>query len=121
MLSYHATRITAHHKSDMRAGQLRYPIDILRHIVERTEYGSVNDKYEFFFKTRADVNALSGGRDDDGREIFYEHTYRFTVRSYVPVTDFDRIYYKEQMYRIINIDDDELLNCKYITAQLVNE
>lgn len=105
----------------MRAGQLRYSIKILKLVKERDEYGATNDKYEFYFNTRADVSALSGGRDDDGREIFYEHTYRFTVRSYVPVTDFDRIYYKEQMYRILNIDEDTLLNCKYITAQLVNE
>ena len=105
----------------MRAGQLRYSIQILKLHKERTEYGSIEDTYSFYYNTRADVQPLSGGKTDDGREIFYEHTYKFTVRSYVPVTDFDRIYYNGEMYSIINIDNDTLMNCKYITARLVNE
>ncbi len=105
----------------MRAGILFEPIQILKLVSSTNEYGEAVDYYKPCCKTRAEVTPLSGGRADTNNEVFYEHTYRFVMRRYVNVDDFDRILWKGKQYRILNIDEDRVLNQKTINAELVNE
>ena len=63
---------------------------------------------------------MSGGRTDENHEIFYAHTYKFIIRRYVNVEDFDRIMWHDKQYRVLNIDDDRALNQKIVTVELVN-
>ena len=105
----------------MRAGILQESIQILKLVVETNEYGESMDLYKPCCTTRAEITPLSGNRTDDNHEIFYAHTYRFVVRRYVNVDDFDRILWKGKMYRILNIDDDRTYNQKVINAELVNQ
>ena len=63
---------------------------------------------------------MTGGRTDENHEIFYAHTYKFVMRRYVDVDDFDRILWKNKQYRILNIDDDRQFNQKIVMAELVN-
>ena len=104
----------------MRAGILQEVIQILRLRQSSNDFGEQWDEYVPAEKTRAEVTPTAGGRGDDNHEIFYAHTYRFIVRRYVKICDFDRILWKGQQYRIINIDDDRNFNQKIINAELIN-
>lgn len=104
----------------MIAGILTEQIQILKLIEKTNDFGEPMDFYEHSCTTRANVTPLSGGRTDDNHEIFYAHTYKFIVRRYVDVEDFDRILWKGKQYRILNIDDDRVYNQKIINAELVN-
>ena len=104
----------------MRAGILNEKIQILRLQQSTNEYGEQFDLYAPCCETRAEVTPLSGGRRDVNNEIFYAHTYKFVIRRYVKVDDFDRILWKGKQYRILNIDDDVALNQKIVNAELVN-
>jgi head-tail adaptor len=104
----------------MRAGILQEEIQILKLTHETNEFGEPFDLYTPCYKTRAEVTPLSGGRQDVNSEVFYAHTYRFIVRRYVDVNDFDRILWKDNQYRILNIDDDRQYNQKIINCELVN-
>ena len=105
----------------MRAGILNETIQILRLKHETNEYNEQLDMYVPCCMTRANITTVSGGRTDVNNEVFYAHTYRFVVRRYVQVGDFDRLMWKDNQYRILNIDDDRVLQQKTITAELVNE
>lgn len=104
----------------MRAGILNEPIQILKLQQSSNDFGEQFDMYVPCCKTRAEITPISGSRTNDNNEIFYAHTYRFVVRRYVDVDDFDRIMWKNKMYRILNIDDDRTYNQKVINAELVN-
>ena len=104
----------------MRAGILTDVIEILKLIEKTNDFGEPMDFYEPSCKTRAQVTPISGGRADENHEIFYAHTYKFIVRRYVKVDDFDRILWKGKQYRILNIDDDSVYNQKIINAELIN-
>ena len=104
----------------MIAGILNEQIQILKLQQETNDFGEPMDFYEPCCTTRANVTPLSGGRTDENHEIFYAHTYKFIVRRYVKVDDFDRILWKGKQYRILNIDDDRVYNQKIINAELIN-
>ena len=104
----------------MLAGILNEQIQILKLQQETNDFGEQFDLYVPCCTTRANVTPLSGERTDENHEIFYAHTYKFIVRRYVDVEDFDRILWKGKQYRILNIDDDRVYNQKIINAELVN-
>lgn len=104
----------------MRAGILNEIIKIARLQESTNDFGEQQDMYMPICTTRAQVTPISGGRADDNHEIFYAHTYKFIIRRYVKVDDFDRILWKGKQYRILNIDDDHTYNQKIISAELVN-
>ncbi len=105
----------------MRAGILTELVTILRHSVRQNEFGEQVDTYVPSSTTRANIVPLSGSRTDVNSEIFYEHTYRFTIRKYVNVAEFDHILWKNKEYRILNIDEDNYLNQKVLNAELINK
>lgn len=104
----------------MLAGLLTEPIQILKLQVERNEYGEQMDYYKPCCTTRANITPVSGGRTDENYEVYYEHRYKFVVRLYVNVDDFDRILWNGKQYRIINIDENKRQNNKTIITELVN-
>lgn len=104
----------------MIAGILTEQIQILKLQQETNDFGEQFDLYVPCCTTRANVTPLSGGRTDENHEIFYAHIYKFIVRRYVKVDDFDRILWKDKQYRILNIDDDRVYNQKIINAELIN-
>lgn len=104
----------------MDAGSLEHTITILRLQQSTNDFGEQFDLYVPCCKTRASVTPMSGGRTDESHEIFYAHTYKFIIRRYINIGDFDRIMWQDKQYRVLNIDDDRALNQKIITAELVN-
>lgn len=109
----------------MRAGTLKYPIQIWQCTVTYNEYNEQESAYENYFSTRANITSESGQRTNENNEVFYTQLLTFEVRRYVPVNDFDRIKYNNKFYRIISIHDAEdnmqHMQMKRIVCELINE
>ena len=105
-----------------RAGLLNEVINILAPSSIVNEYGEKVQTYSVKYTTRAKVEHNSGTRSNENNEIFYSYQKSFTVRSYVPVTEFDLIEYNSKRYRIITIDDRiKVHNDKIIITELIND
>ena len=105
----------------MLAGKLKEKIKILQVKVARNEYGEQYDTYTPICSTRANVFQRSGARMNDDNEIYYSYSKTFQVRSYVPVTEFDRIEYMGDRYRVLSINRQRRENCITIEAEKINE
>lgn len=105
-----------------RAGLLNEVINILTSTSTVNEYGEKVQTYNVTYTTRARVEHNSGTRSTDNNEIFYSYQKTFTVRSYVPVTEFDLIEYDNKKYRIITIENRvKEYNDKLIITELIND
>lgn len=106
----------------IRAGLLNEIIQILTPTSTVNEFGELVQTYNVSYTTRARVSHDSGTRSNENNEIFYNYSKTFTVRSYVPVNEFDLIQYNSKKYRIISIDDRiKQNNDKLIITELINE
>lgn len=105
----------------MQAGTLTELITILKHQVTVSDYGDQSDQYVPDYTTRANVIWKSGNRTDSTNESYYTYHKTMIVRSYVPVTEYDRIDYKDHVYRILSINKDRIKNHKVIEVELVND
>lgn len=105
-----------------RAGLLNEVITILTPTSNVNEFGEKVQTYSIRFTTRARVEHDSGTRSNENNEIFYSYQKSFTVRSYVPVNEFDLIQYNGKKYRITSIDDRiKTHNDKLIITELIND
>lgn len=106
----------------MRAGLLNEVIKIYSPQSMVNEFGEKVQTYTETYKTRARVEHVTGNRDNENNEIFYSYQKTFTVRSYVPVTEFDQVEYNNKRYRIITIDNRiKANNDKVIITELIND
>lgn len=105
----------------MIAGRLNEPITIFHPTIIYNEYGEANEEYKEVYTTRANVDHNSGARTVENNEIVFDYTKTFNVRSYVPVTDADRIEWQGKMYRILTTQQRREYNDIMITAELINE
>lgn len=109
----------------MRAGILKYPIEIWQVTVSTNEFNEQTDTYTKSFETRANITYNSGTRSDINDETVYPQTLNFEVREYVPVGEFDHIKYNGKFYRILSlqIDDTNLQHSmmKKIICELIND
>lgn len=105
----------------MIAGRLNEPIKIYHPTVVYNEYGEATEEYKERYTTRARVDHNSGTRAVENNEIVYDYTKTFNVRSYVPVTNDDRIEWQGKMYRILTTQQRREYNDIMITAELINE
>lgn len=105
-----------------RAGLLNEVIKILSPTSTVNEFGEKIQSYSVTYTTRARVDHNSGTRSNENNEIFYSYQKTFTVRSYVPVTEFDLVEYNTKKYRIITIEDRiKEYNDKLILTELIND
>lgn len=105
-----------------RAGLLAEIIHILSPRFVVNEFGEKVQTYVETYKTRARVDHNSGNRSLENNEIFYWYQKTFTVRSYVPINEFDLIQYNNKRYRVLSIEDRiHDYNEKLIITELVNE
>lgn len=105
----------------MIAGRLNEPIKIFHPTVKYNEFGEANEEYKEVYTTRANVDHNSGARTVENNEIVFDYIKTFNVRSYVPVTDADRIEWQGKMYRILTTQQRREYNDIMITAELINE
>ena len=105
----------------MIAGRLNEVIKIYHPTVTTNDYGEASEEYKLLYTTRAKVDHNSGTRTVENNEIVFDYTKTFNVRSYVPVTDADRIEWQGKMYRILTTQQRREYNDIMITAELINE
>ena len=79
------------------------------------------EEYKEVYTTRAKVDHNGGARTVENNEIVFDYTKTFNVRSYVPVTEADRIEWQGKMYRILTTQQRREYNDIMITAELINE
>lgn len=105
-----------------RAGLLNEIINILSPTYTVNEFGEKVQSYKVTYTTRARVEHTNGNRNNENGEIFYSYQKAFTVRSYVPVNEYDLVEYNSKKYRVITIDNRvKDYNDKLIITELVNE
>ena len=105
-----------------RAGLLKEVINILTPTSTVNEFGEKVQTHSLKYSTRARVDHNGGARGNENNEIFYSYQKTFTVRSYVPVDEFDLVEYNNKRYRIITIDNRiKDYNDKLIITELIND
>ena len=105
-----------------RAGLLNEVIKIFTPSSTVNEFGEKVQKYTQTYETRARVEHNNGNRTTENNEIFYNYQKTFTVRSYVPVSEFDRVEYCGKQYRIITIENRvKEYNDKLLITELIND
>ena len=105
-----------------RAGLLNEVIQILSPSTTINEFGETVQTYKVTYVTRARVEHNNGTRTNENNEIFYSYQKTFTVRSYVPVNEFDLVEYNNKKYRIITIEDRiKAYNDKLLITELIND
>lgn len=104
----------------MDSALLRDKIDIYNLNVESTAYGTIQKSYKYASSTRAHVIFDSENQVVSEGEIFYPVNRTFIVRSYVEITERDRIKWKDQFWSILSINDNKYYNDKEIRTTLVN-
>ena len=105
----------------MVAGRYNELVDILKEEVVIDEFNARNFQYKPFYSTRAAVEYTSGGKTEENNEIVYAYTKRFTLRSYVPITETCMIDWNGKRYRVLSIDKRREWNDQVVMTELVNE
>ena len=105
----------------MQAHLLKDPIDIYSLITEKTEYGTIQTKYEYKMHTRCFNRFNSENMTVSEGEVFYPISRTFIVRSYVPVVETDRIKWDEKWWRILSINKNKYHNNTEVQVTIVNE
>lgn len=107
----------------MRAGAYKYDVEIQRQQVTTSAYGSDRIDWVKLCSTRAAIEYLSGGREQQNHEIFYAWQLKFILHAYVPVQDEDRIAFDGKFYRILSIQPQKETTRNQITVitELINE
>lgn len=106
----------------MQAGTLNEIISVYREVTEKTEYGSEENKvWKKIYTTRASVKYEKGLRIEDTNEIFFSRNVIFNIRIYHDIQNFDRIEFNSELYRILNIQKDKVIQRYIIETELINE
>lgn len=105
----------------MRAGLLQEDIEILKSTTVTNKYGEQSSIWTVIATTKARLIHDSGARTEINNEIFYAYTKTFQVRYYVNVSEFDRIRWNNQLFRIISIEPNKQQQSLTIKTELVND
>ena len=105
----------------MRAGLLKEVVEIKRAELVKNELGEETETWNTVYTTRARVENMNSSVENQNDELTYVFTKRFTMRFYVPVQEFDRILWRDKLYRVISIDKDIPLQQLVVTGELIND
>ena len=106
----------------MQAGTLNEIITVEKQTYISTGYGSQKTiDWEPKIRTRANVTYVSGGRVNENNELFFGCNVVFSVRIYHDIRNLDRIVWRNDKYRILNIERDKKVQRLLITTELINE
>lgn len=106
---------------NMRAGLLTESVEIWEKSIVKNGYGEETETWSLKYSTKARLVHDGGNRVVQNDEVFLTHLKTFQVRSYVPVTDWDRVKWDNKYYRILNIEPDrERMNIT-IKVELIDD
>ena len=108
----------------MRSGRLNNFIVIEELKTFKNEFGEEEKNiYGEKIRTRCDVVNENGNRVNENGELFYSYTKTFILWDYFDelISEFDRINYKNNQYRILSKDLDKEKKILYVRTELINE
>ena len=105
----------------MQAGLLKNPIDIYKAVITTNEYGEQATEWVKAYSTRARLIHDSGNRQLPNGEVYYNYVKTFEIRQYVPISDFDRIFFDGNFYRILDIEPNNEQHKIIIRGEKVND
>ena len=105
----------------MNSALLRHPIQIYTLATEKTVYGTIKTSWTEKYSTRAHIIFNSESQVVSEGEIFYPTNRTFVVRSYVPVTETDRIHWDNKDWKINSINKNDYYGNIEIQTTLVNK
>lgn len=105
----------------MRAGLLTEIIKIFSKKLFKNETGEEEILEVLKRRCRARVSTETGQRTLENDEVTYSFLKTFHLRIHIDVCLLDIIEYKGKRYRILDIEEDRLIQEKTIRAELINE
>lgn len=106
----------------MQAGTLNEIITVERETYKTDKFGSQKTVvWEPVYTTRANVKYETGGRVNENNELFFGCTVTFCIRIYHDIRNLDRIVYRNEKYRILNLERDKKIQRWIINTELINE
>lgn len=105
----------------MRAGLFKEQIDIIRAEITKNDFGEETTEWKSIYKTRARLVHVHGSRNIYNEEIVYSYVKTMMVRYYVPVEEFDRIKWNDNLYRILEIEPSDDKSYKTIKIEIIND
>jgi len=87
----------------MRAGPLRYSIELYSKTNTRDDYSGYSEAYTYQCNTRADVKYLGGTQQIVNDQIFPSSDVQFTIRYKSDLDETYRIKWRNEIYWIDNI------------------
>lgn len=105
----------------MNAGELKYPISILRQVTEKTEFGNTKKTWTKFIETRAKIIHATGDKSLIMNELYNNYKKTFIIRIYHTVDEKCRLQWKNDLYQIISIDPNEDQQYMTLVCEKVNE
>ena len=88
----------------MNAGTLNKIVEIYQPSINTDEYGNQNTSYVLKYTTRAAVSHKE-----------------FRMRRYVPIEDYDRIFYDGKYWRVLGIEHDNERQQIIVQTEICNE
>ena len=105
----------------MNSALLKHPIEIYALVTTKTQYGTIKTEYTKKYDTRSHIIFNSENQVISEGEIFYPINRTFVVRSYVPVTETDRIKWDNKWWKILSINKNDYYGNIEIMTTIVNE
>ena len=103
------------------AGRYNEPVVMYDRFTSKNAYGELVEEYRSTFETRAAVEWNGGSRTVENDEIVHDYIKRFTLRSYVHVSDTSQIEWQNHRYRVLTVERRREYNDQVVTAELINE
>lgn len=105
----------------MRAGLFKEPIEVLKNVITKNDFGEEKSEWVSMFKTRARLIHDNGSRGIYNDGIVYTYQKTLNVRYYIPVGDFDRIKLNGRIYQIQEIEPSDDKSYKTIRMEVLND
>jgi head-tail adaptor len=105
----------------MNSALLKHPIEIYALVTTKTQYGTIKTEYTKKYDTRSHIIFGSENQVISEGEIFYPINRTFVVRSYVPVTETDRIKWDNKWWKILSINKNDYYGNIEISCTVVND
>ena len=105
----------------MRAGLYKEPIEVLKNVITKNEFGEDASEWVSMCKTRARLIHDGGTRAIENNGIFHNYTKTINIHSYVDVGDYDRIKWNGRHYQIQDIEPSDDKSYKTIRMEVIND
>ena len=105
----------------MRAGLLRYPIDILQATKTKGLSGESVPVWSLFCSTKSNVLFKSGDKKISDNQFINGRVVDFTIRYNILITEQMRVKYEGNIYKVIFINPNILTGSKIITCDYLEK